>query len=106
VICDCQINPTQATTLKSVQTADLWESAINRNRVIIVSLLKKSFCDNAMPGSIPELEDLGAKVVDPQALYSLRDEMRLLLHRDRLSFPGAQPVSLLKRHFQDLCNQE
>ena len=59
-----------------------------------------------MPGSIPELEDLGAKVVDPQALYSLRDEMRLLLHRDRLSFPGAQPVSLLKRHFQDLCSQE
>ena len=59
-----------------------------------------------MPGSIPELEDLGAKVVDPQALHSLRDEMRQLLHRDKLSFPGAQPVSLLKRHFQDLCSQE
>ena len=100
-----KFNPTQTTTLKSVQTADLGESEIGYKSESS-HCQKNLFCDNAMPGSIPELEDLGAKVLDPQALYSLRDEMRQLLHRDKLSFPGAQPVSLLKRHFQDLCSQE
>lgn len=41
-----------------------------------------------MPGTIPELEKIGAKVVDPEALRSLRDEMRQLLHRNNISFPG------------------
>ena len=59
-----------------------------------------------MPGAIPELDELGPKVVDPRALYSLREEMRTLLERDKASFPGAQPVSLLKRHFEELCNHE
>ena len=59
-----------------------------------------------MPGAIPELDELGPRVVDRDALNSLRDEVRILLRRDRPSFPGAQPVSLLKRHAEELCNKE
>ena len=59
-----------------------------------------------MPGSIPSLDDIAPQVVDPHALGSLREEMRRLLHRDKLTFPGAQPVSLLKTHCNDLYNHE
>jgi mRNA guanylyltransferase len=58
-----------------------------------------------MPGSIPELSDIGPQL-EGGGLYGLREEVQRLLNRRTVSFPGAQPVSLLKRHFEVLKNEE
>ena len=75
-----------------------------------------------MPGSIPELSELGPQL-EGQGLQSLREEVRVLLNRRTNHFPGfsppfnspnirsvlisgAQPVSLLKRHFETLKKEE
>jgi len=73
-----------------------------------------------MPGSIPELSEIGPQL-EGQALQELREEVRVLLNRRTNHFPGmsskpltakdilisgAQPVSLLKRHFETLKKEE
>jgi mRNA guanylyltransferase len=58
-----------------------------------------------MPGIIPELSELGPQL-EGAGLYGLREEVQHLLNRRNPSFPGAQPVSLLKRHFETLKREE
>jgi len=73
-----------------------------------------------MPGAIPDLYEIGPPV-EGAALASLRVEMQRLLGRPNPAFPGtaassrslsvthllgAQPVSLLKSHYQTLVSEE
>jgi mRNA guanylyltransferase len=39
-------------------------------------------------------------------LYGLRREVAQLLHREKIDFPGAQPVSFAKKHMDELRNEE
>ena len=43
-----------------------------------------------MPGSIPELEEIGPQL-EGEGLRSLREEVRRLLNRRNASFPGHNP---------------
>jgi len=43
-----------------------------------------------MPGSIPELSDLGPQL-EGQGLQDLREEVRVLLNRRTNHFPGSLP---------------
>jgi mRNA guanylyltransferase len=58
-----------------------------------------------MPGPILDLNEVGP-AVDGQGLHSLRQEVQRLLNRRNPNFPGAQPVSLLKKHRSDLTQTE
>jgi len=71
-----------------------------------------------MPGSIPELDEIGPRL-EGAGLLSLQEEVRRLLGRRTAAFPGthhiqsaeelisgAQPVSLVKRHYEVLTKKE
>ena len=58
-----------------------------------------------MPELLPDLNELGP-TVEGEGLHSLRQEVQRLLNRRNPSFPGAQPVSLLKRHHKELTEIE
>ncbi len=53
----------------------------------------------------PTIEAPGTKAEEP-LLSEMRREVAKLLGRKNISFPGAQPVSFARRHFQELKSKE
>jgi mRNA guanylyltransferase len=59
-----------------------------------------------MGGSTPNIAEIGPQVTDPSPLSELRWEVARLLNRNNERFPGAQPVSFCRRHFEELKRQD
>ena len=59
------------------------------------------------PNSHPirDISQPGVRAEHPLA-KTLREEVALLLHRNSLGFPGAQPVSFSRRHLEELRKEE
>jgi mRNA guanylyltransferase len=56
-----------------------------------------------MHDSLPEIPGFKA----PEELAAeFRHEVARLLNRNKLTFPGAQPVSFTRRHLEALCDEE
>lgn len=58
-----------------------------------------------MAGPLTSIEAPGIKA-EGNVLYSLRQEVSVLLDRKNLNFPGAQPVSFARKHLEELKRQE
>ncbi|KAI5796380.1 mRNA capping enzyme, catalytic domain-containing protein [Peziza echinospora] len=56
-----------------------------------------------MPGAVPDMPGIKCP---PDMTMQYRREVANLIHRDQLSFPGAQPVSFTRRHLDELKQQD
>lgn len=59
-----------------------------------------------MADAMPLVEKVGAVKAETELADHLRREVASLLNRDKLSFPGAQPISFAARHIRELQLQD